>query len=298
MRYESAILRVHQLQAAVPTTNPQRNTLLYRLLQDWGEGTSTGNAGLAAEEGDSTWTSRLYSIVTPQLWDAEGGDVIDKPSAALGIRGEPGAYAFQGQGMVADVHRWLDGTEQNYGWLMMSEEGALNSQRQFASREHAQIEQRPTLTLMPAPPYQTWRETHFPGMRVGEFLDPQGDPDGDGIANQIEYAYGQNPNVADNKAVIQLMASSPPDGGVELRLFFRRDTAAWDLDYRLEISQNLVSWITLAESRAGSSTTMENGAILESDVSLSGTINEVKVRLPLPSSTARRFARLVVNRRP
>ncbi len=298
MRYESAILRMHQLQAAVPTTNPQRNTLLYRLLQDWGEGTATGTVGIAAEEGDSTWTSRLYSIVTPQLWDAEGGDLVDQPSAALGIRGEPGAYAFQGQGMVADVHRWLDGSEVNYGWLMMSEEGALNSQRRFASREHAVIEQRPTLTLMPAPPYQTWRETHFPGMRVGEFLDPQGDPDGDGIANQIEYAYGQNPNVADKQALIPLMVDSLPGGGVELHLFFRRDTAAWDLDYRLEISQNLITWVTLANSRGGSSPTVENGATLERDVSLSGTLNEVKVGLILPSSTARHFARLVVNRRP
>lgn len=297
-RYESVILRVHQLQAGVPSTNIQRNTLLHRLLQDWGEGTTAGSEGLPAEEGDSTWASRLFSLVTPQLWDAEGGDVAEQASAALGIRSEPGAYAFQGQGMVADVHRWLAGSEPNHGWLMMSEEGALNSQRRFASREQAEVEQRPTLTLVPAPPYQAWRETHFPGMRVGEFLNPQGDPDGDGIANQIEYAYGQNPNVADSEAVIQIVLESLPTGGEQLRFFFRRDTTAWDLDYRLEITEDLATWVTLAQSRNGATPTTANGAILVGDVNLFGTIHEIEVRLPLPNDSRRRLARLVVDRRP
>jgi hypothetical protein len=251
-----------------------------------------------AEDGDSTWASRIFSTTLPQLWDAEGGDFDETPSARLGIRGEPGYYAFQGPRMVADVHGWLSGDLEANGWILRSEEGALNSQRRFASREHQEAVLRPVLTLVHAPPYQAWREAHFPGMLIGQFLDPEGDPDGDGISNQIEYAYRQSPLTPDNTPVVTVELTPASGGGEDLRLTFRRDSAATDLDYYLQITDDLGAWMTVAMSLSGATATGENGGVIAGDTVLAASLRQVVVKVPGMGTAVRRFARLMVDRRP
>ncbi len=294
-RIGSAILQLRLTNAETPSGG-LRNTFVNRVLQPWGEaGSFSSTGGAAALTGDATWVSRFYSLSSPQLWDNEGGDFSTALSSSLGIRSELGFYAFQGPQMVSDVQTWLSSPADNHGWLLRSEEGLISSTKRFSSRENADADSRPKLTLIHATPYQVWLATHYPAFLTGQYLDPQGDGDGDGLINQIEYAYGFNPSAFNNSDnfTTALNASSV------LTLTFRRDTQATDLSYRLQISGDLLFWTTIAESLAGASATGINGGSIASDTPLSGTVNLVTVNRTLSGGdTARQFVRLKVDREP
>ena len=142
------------------------------------------------------------------------------------------------------------------------------------------------------PPYQAWRATYFPSLSVGQYLDPEGDSDGDGIGNQIEYAYGFSPLAANSPAETGFTASR--DGG-GFTITFRRDPAATDLRYELQTSPDLVTWTTIATSTVGTSATGMNGGIVLSDTAFPG---QAAFRLVTVSETVsvetgiRRFTRL------
>jgi hypothetical protein len=295
-RIGSAILQLRLTSAETPVTNPARNTFVNRVLQPWGEaGSFSATGGATALTGDATWVSRLYSPSGPQLWDNEGGDFSTSLSSSFGIRSELGFYAFQGPQMATDVQEWLATPANNHGWLLRSEEGTNSTTKRFSSRENADADSRPKLTLIHATPYQVWLAAHYPAFLTGQYLDPQGDGDGDGLINQIEYAYGFNPNIFNNSDnfTTAINASSV------LTLTFRRDTVATDLTYRLQISSDLLVWTTIAESLAGATSTGLNGGSIQSDTLLSGTINLVTVnRILSGADTARQFVRLQVDREP
>jgi glucose/arabinose dehydrogenase len=295
-RIGSAILQLRLTSAETPVTNPARNTFVNRVLQPWGEaGSFSATGGATALTGDATWVSRLYSPSGPQLWDNEGGDFSTSLSSSFGIRSELGFYAFQGPQMATDVQEWLATPANNHGWLLRSEEGTNSTTKRFSSRENADADSRPKLTLIHATPYQVWLAAHYPAFLTGQYLDPQGDGDGDGLINQIEYAYGFNPNTFNNSDnfTTAINASSV------LTLTFRRDTVATDLTYRLQISSDLLVWTTIAESLAGATSTGLNGGSIQSDTLLSGTINLVTVnRILSGADTARQFVRLQVDREP
>jgi len=294
-RIGSAILQLRLTSAEIPSGG-LRNTFVNRVLQPWGEaGSFSSTGGAAALTGDATWVSRFYSPSSPQLWDNEGGDFSTALSSSFGIRSELGFYAFQGPQMASDVQTWLSSPADNHGWLLRSEEGLDSSTKRFASRENADADSRPKLTLIHATPYQVWLAAHYPAFLTGQYLDPQGDGDGDGISNQIEYAYGFNPNAfnSSDNFTTAINASSV------LTLTFRRDTQATDLSYRLQISGDLLFWTTIAESLAGASATGINGGSIASDTPLSGTVNLVTVNRTLSGGdTARQFVRLKVDREP
>jgi glucose/arabinose dehydrogenase len=298
-RVGSAILQLRLTSAETPVNNPQRNTFVNRVLQSWGEaGSFSAFGGAIALTGDATWVSRLYSPTSPQLWDNEGGDFSPDVSASFGIRSELGFYAFQGPQLAKDVQSWLATPATNHGWLLRSEEGTSSTTKRFSSHENADADSRPKLTLIHATPYQVWLATHYPTLLTGQFLDPKGDADGDGIINQIEYAYGFDPtsfNSADNFTTAQ----APVSGNTELTLTFRRDTQATDLTYRLQISSDLTTWITIAESLTGAATTGMNGGSIQSDLTLTGSVNLVTVKRTLSGGdSSRQFVRLAVNRVP
>jgi glucose/arabinose dehydrogenase len=138
------------------------------------------------------------------------------------------------------------------------------------------------------PPYQTWRTTFFPALKTGQYLDPEGDSDGDGIGNQIEYAYGFSPLVANSVAETGFSASR---NSSDFTLTFRRDPAATDLVYNLQTSPDLVTWTTIATSTGGATATGINGGDVLSDTSFPGqpSFRRVTVR---DEAGPHRFARL------
>lgn len=149
--------------------------------------------------------------------------------------------------------------------------------------------------------FEAWLATHFPANPAGQYVDPGADPDGDGIKNQMEYAYGFNPRSFDSAAATGFTVNvvNTTAGAVELTVTFRRDSLATDLTYELQTGNDLASWTTIASSLSGARTTGQNGRTLVSDDTTSGSFQLVTVREDIPSGSGGvRFVRLKVERSP
>lgn len=134
-----------RLNCSNATNATPRTFTLHRVIQEWGEGTSstTSGSGAPAAPGDATWLHTFYSSST---WAAAGGDFAGAASATLSV-GDVGVYTWTGAGLKADVQEWLNGTASNFGWLLFGEETALNTARRFDSRENTVAANRPALTV-------------------------------------------------------------------------------------------------------------------------------------------------------
>lgn len=129
---------------------------LYAMEASWGEGASfTGlGGGVQAERGDATWTSRFYDI--GPSWSRAGGDFASEASATINVGGAFRSYTWGGAGVVADVQRWVDNPEENFGWMLKAiNEAATGQAKRFVSREGDPANRQPKLiveyTIVPAP---------------------------------------------------------------------------------------------------------------------------------------------------
>ncbi len=113
----------------------------------------------------------------------------------------------------------------------------------------------------PEPGYEAWGESYF---TTTELEDPaisgrSADPDGDGVVNLLEYAFGGNPKVPNSASMPT--TERVADGGDEFQeiSFFRLN--ADDIVYRVQGSDDLVTWTDIWVSTdhpfagTGSSTT-------------------------------------------
>jgi hypothetical protein len=122
---------------------------LYRLLKNWGEGTSGGTiGGSPATAGSATWLHTFYST---NSWTSAGSDYSTEPSADAFTVGV-GTYTFNTAELVADIQTWLDHPSSNFGWMVKG--GESYGASQFDSRENSTTENRPTLEVgfEPLPP--------------------------------------------------------------------------------------------------------------------------------------------------
>jgi hypothetical protein len=122
-----------------------REYRLHRVLADWGEGTSysTGGGGAPATEGDATWIHRSYPDM---YWQSNGAQFDGEPSARLVIEG-PGAYRFEGDGLLRDLAIWARDPASNFGWILMGDETERQTARAFASRENPDPSLWPVLEI-------------------------------------------------------------------------------------------------------------------------------------------------------
>lgn len=122
---------------------------MHRALESWGEGTSAaggasgGGGGAPATTGDATWLHRFFNTST---WSNVGG-TFDAAVSAQTLVGAAGSYTWSGTGLIADVQSFLDAPSGNFGWMLLGNEAAASSAKRFASREAAEIETRPVLTI-------------------------------------------------------------------------------------------------------------------------------------------------------
>ncbi|MHC4709527.1 MAG: DNRLRE domain-containing protein [Planctomycetota bacterium] len=127
-------------------SGPQAHSL-HRVLADWGEGTSSsgGGSGAPATPGDATW---LHTFYPDQFWVDPGGDFSATVSSTQTVGSAGVAYTWPSTSqMVADVQAWLDSPGEDFGWLLTGNEAEVRTAKKFASRESAQIELRPALTI-------------------------------------------------------------------------------------------------------------------------------------------------------
>ena len=281
---------------------------LHKVTSDWGEGASNANepggTGANAQNNDATWQHRFYSATN---WTTPGGDFAATASASrpVGNSLSDPVQTWTGGTLLTDVQSWITTPSTNFGWLLRGDattETTTYTAQRFASRENTTAADRPklTLTYTSAPPptrYETWYGTHFPTSPPGTYLDPKGDNDGDGIANQIEYAYNFSP-LAQNSPASGLATTVTDDTvNTTFTMSFRRDPRATDVTYELQTSEDLVNWATIATSTGGA-TAAGSGFI--SDTAISG---ELPMRLVtaaevLPGIEVRRFVQLKITRAP
>ncbi len=131
------------------TADTQARTVsVHRVNSQWGEGSSTAGgdqtSGAPAAAGDATWTYRLYNT---DSWLSAGGDFDPAASAGVSVGTAPGNSSWTGTQLKADVQGWINTPASNRGWLLLGDEGSPLSQRRFASREAADQNARPKLTV-------------------------------------------------------------------------------------------------------------------------------------------------------
>lgn len=306
----SASVVLHQnLGGSAPT-----NMALHRLSADWGEAGSNagtpGGSGAPAQNGDATWFHRLHNT---QAWTTAGGDFVMAPSAATTIdslpSGNPIPRTWTGAGLVDDLEFWRATPAANFGWILIGDElGSANAQR-FASRESnvSAGAYRPQLVVgylaAPGPkPFETFLSTHYPGYRVGEFIDLASDEDGDGIDLLLEHAYGFSPILPNlpGQAGLTVRTAPGPGGATRMTVTFRRHPLAHDVTLTLRVGDDLNSWTPVATSTAGGAPTPTGGATIISDLEITGQAPArlVTVEIIAPPGSHARFARLEADRLP
>lgn len=173
-----------------------RSFSLYRLLVNWGEGTKSANLGLPATAGEATWNNRFHP---DQPWSSPGGAagidyVTDKSSSTF--VGGLGNYTWAD--LESDIQFWLRNPEQNFGWMLISDdEGAVMSARRFSSRT-AGPNARPMLTVVYTLPVLAGDANNDGKVDLLDFnilktffgtgtTREQGDFNGDGVVNLADF---------------------------------------------------------------------------------------------------------------
>lgn len=134
-----------------------------------------------------------------------------------------------------------------------------------------------TLTFTPYAPKEVWQRVSFDtNWNNAAVAGDTADPDGDGVTNQMERAFGGNPNVADPAVLPDLDESAPL-----ISMIYRKANAATDLMFVVQESQDLssASWTTAA----GSAT------VLSDD----GTVQRIRFTAPA-GTAAKKFLRVRV----
>jgi hypothetical protein len=149
---DSVALRLHMSQ----TATGMQTIVMHRLRFGWGEGTSNaqgggGGGGAPSTRGDATWVHRFYP---DSLWQNDGSDYDNFPSATIIVEA-PGFYTWSGAGLRADVQSWIDGSQQNHGWVLIGNESGAKTAKRFDSRENSDKSVRPVLLVYYTPPAKT-----------------------------------------------------------------------------------------------------------------------------------------------
>jgi uncharacterized delta-60 repeat protein len=96
--------------------------------------------------------------------------------------------------------------------------------------------------------YFSWISDFFPNAGGDvTLIGPQADPDGDGVLNLLEYAFGGNPQEA-SRALLPTVNFGDTEGESHLGISFIRVRDAIDVSYRVEASPDLETWTEIWNS--------------------------------------------------
>ena len=144
----SATLRLHR---SIPPPNvPAPDSIaVYRVLEDWGQGTSDsdgiagGGGGAPSTPGDATWIHTFYNT---SFWSNPGGDFAPAESANISVGTVADFYNSTGTGLGVDVQAWLADPASNHGWLLKDQEVSSRTGVRFDSCQGPEAT-RPTLSV-------------------------------------------------------------------------------------------------------------------------------------------------------
>ncbi|MGE5175603.1 MAG: multicopper oxidase domain-containing protein [Hyphomicrobiales bacterium] len=156
----SARLNLFRLEQGGPGTRLR----LYRLTQDWGEGTSgSGQSctpppkqfGNAPSESSSTWNYRFYG--SGARWENEsgapspGGAIASAFSDSELVSPFASYFGLESIGITNDVAAWVRDPTTNHGWALLGDEAVLGTGMRFASRQDSLPAHWPSLTISFSP---------------------------------------------------------------------------------------------------------------------------------------------------
>lgn len=127
---------------------------LHEALVDWTEGAgndASGNNGVAALPGESTWNSRAHGSTAWGLAGGQAGVDYVALASGTGAMNAPGEYTIPSTAaLVADVQSWLDNPAGNFGYFMISaNEATAGNGRRLASTENLDQVQSPVPVAPP-----------------------------------------------------------------------------------------------------------------------------------------------------
>ena len=150
---------------------------LERALQDWGQGSSSGQgSGAPAQNNDATWLYTFFDAANPSAsptWTTPGGSFSSVVSASTLVTaaGGPGqSFSWTGSQMIADVQSWINGPTGNFGWGILGNESMGQTAKEFNSSE---------MTTPPALP---------PMLTISYTVFAPGDVNHDGVVNGLDIA--------------------------------------------------------------------------------------------------------------
>jgi hypothetical protein len=96
------------------------------------------------------------------------------------------------------------------------------------------------------PPYQLWKQQYFTSAELtnAAISGDTADPDGDGMPNLEEYAFGLNPKVSDSGLAWPYPSVSTVDGTNYLAITFRQILYNTDISYTVQVSGDLINWFS------------------------------------------------------
>jgi len=144
---DQAIIESVSLTLFMTQSNPEPRAIrIYRVLADWGEGSSSssGGGGAPSGPGDATW---IHTFWDSDFWVQAGGQFLGRASAELEV-GASDFYAWDSTvHLVQDVQMWSAAPDRNLGWILIGDEATPQTVKSFASRDNPDPSLRPVLEI-------------------------------------------------------------------------------------------------------------------------------------------------------
>lgn len=131
-------VHIDSIQLSLNCDNARSNATfnMYRVLSNWGEGTSVGNSnggkGGTATINDATWTNSFYNT---QNWKTPGGDFNKDSLVCSFISIQYGQNNFTSPKLLENVRHWYNNSYDNFGWIILGDESDSYTAHKFDSRE-------------------------------------------------------------------------------------------------------------------------------------------------------------------
>lgn len=162
--------------------------------------------------------------------------------------------------------------------------------RMHQSDEPRRQDAKPDLGAFEFSPLHAWRFEHFgPNYEALADAGENGDPDGDGVANLLEYAFLLDPRAASSPAWPRAIVVAL-NGSNYLGLSFPRRPPPAEVAYQVEVSTDLLGW------QSGSTWTDTAAVLSNVHTTALETATNLLVRLNSPMTGPRAFMRLKVTR--